>query len=274
MKRKTLQERFELKFNKGTEDECWEWLAARTHFGHGKIMVCPETKSFAPAHRVAYSLYVGTIPEGMVVRHKCDNPGCVNPKHLVVGTQKDNARDALYRGRLQNRVVGTGENHGHAKFTDEEVNEMRVFRAQGKTTVEIAEIFGATQSYVSKVCRGESRNSPLKGQSSFVRNRRSQQVGDARRKVTPEMKSKILELFSNGKTHQQIADAVGLTQGHVSVVLQKLNGGKKQKPRLSEETISNILRLREQGLSFAKIGEAVGVPKPTVQSVLKRKVGN
>lgn len=72
------------------------------------------------AHRVAYSAWVGPIPEGHVVRHKCDNPPCINPEHLETGTQADNVADMIERGRL-----AVGERRTTAKLTETEIREIR-----------------------------------------------------------------------------------------------------------------------------------------------------
>lgn len=79
--------------------ECWPWRGARTGNGYGNFSV-PELRNKVPAHRVAYWLATGAHPElGLVVRHKCDNPLCVNPGHLELGTQADNMQDVVARGR-------------------------------------------------------------------------------------------------------------------------------------------------------------------------------
>jgi hypothetical protein len=77
----------------GESDECWPWLGSRTVNGYGRL-------GNRYAHRLVYEQEVGPIPDGLNVLHSCDNPPCVNPRHLRVGTQADNARDALERGRL------------------------------------------------------------------------------------------------------------------------------------------------------------------------------
>lgn len=98
MASKTLRERFDRKFEKRGPDECWPWTGAREKSGYGRIHVS-SYRSPGWAHRVSYELAVGVIPEGMEVCHTCDNPSCVNPAHLFVGTTKDNALDKVAKGR-------------------------------------------------------------------------------------------------------------------------------------------------------------------------------
>ena len=78
---------------------CWEWMRHKTTRGYGTFWM---NNTNHRASRVAYELSLGPIPEGMVVRHKCDNPPCVNPDHLEAGTQLDNVRDRDERGRNGN----------------------------------------------------------------------------------------------------------------------------------------------------------------------------
>ena len=78
---------------------CWLWTGAIDVHGYGH-MSSRRGKSPYKSHRIAYELFIGKIPDGNVVRHKCDNPNCVNPAHLDIGTQKDNACDTSRRNRL------------------------------------------------------------------------------------------------------------------------------------------------------------------------------
>lgn len=80
-----------------TESGCWEWQRYRLWTGYGRMTVDGRMTN---AHRVAYELYVGPIPAGLLLCHKCDNPPCCNPEHLFPGTHQDNMDDARSKGRL------------------------------------------------------------------------------------------------------------------------------------------------------------------------------
>jgi hypothetical protein len=81
------------------ESGCWIWMGSVDKYGYGR-MSSKFGQSPLKTYRVSYELFVGEIPNGFLVRHKCDIPSCVNPYHLEIGTQKDNARDTSKRGRL------------------------------------------------------------------------------------------------------------------------------------------------------------------------------
>jgi hypothetical protein len=92
---KTLPARFWKKVKK--TDSCWLWTAVLAGFGYGRIY---SKGSMRLAHRVSWELHNGAIPPGMCVLHHCDNPACVNPEHLFLGTYKDNDDDAIAKGRV------------------------------------------------------------------------------------------------------------------------------------------------------------------------------
>jgi hypothetical protein len=97
------------------------------------------------AHRHIWEQCFGPIPVGMFVLHKCDNPPCVNPEHLFLGTQKDNMMDMIAKGR---GVDNSGSRHGMSKLTDQQVCEILL---SSETGVSIAKRFGVGKSTVSRI---------------------------------------------------------------------------------------------------------------------------
>lgn len=79
------------------DDDCWNWLEYKNNDGYGNYHI---GKKIINAHRMAYTIIYGDIPNGQLVCHKCDNPSCINPKHLFLGTRKDNMQDASKKGRI------------------------------------------------------------------------------------------------------------------------------------------------------------------------------
>lgn len=145
---KTLRERFEEKFTK--TEGCWEWGASKHGEGYGQFILAGHVEK---AHRVAYQLYVGTIPKGLCVCHHCDNTGCVNPSHLFLGTHTDNMRDRENKGRKPDT---SGENNGHSKLTEEDVRTIRIMWSNGVRQVEIADKFGVSQVNISRIICGHN----------------------------------------------------------------------------------------------------------------------
>ncbi len=134
-----------------TSNGCWEWRGYRTKQGYGQIAV-PGTRKSVPVHRVAYETWIGPIPDDQpIVRHKCDNPPCINPEHLEIGTQADNVQDKVVRGRCIR-----GESLSWAKMTDETVLEMRQKFSSGISRAILAKQYGISWSMADKICSGKS----------------------------------------------------------------------------------------------------------------------
>lgn len=117
-----IEERFWRFVVKGVGDECWSWSGAHDGRGYGHIMTAVG-KSPTKAYRLSYIIHNGCIGDGLVVRHKCDNPNCVNPSHLETGTQKDNAEDMVKRGR-QNKKSLLNLNH-EKKLDQQQIDEIK-----------------------------------------------------------------------------------------------------------------------------------------------------
>lgn len=140
----TIEERFFSRFVK-LENGCWQWRAHTDKDGYG---VLPGDRRNIRAHRFSYERHIGEIPQGLIVCHKCDNPGCVNPDHLFVGTAKDNAQDALQKGRHY-----AGEKNGRSKLTD---NDVLIIQKSTLSGPDLARHFGVNRSTINRIKRGKS----------------------------------------------------------------------------------------------------------------------
>lgn len=145
--RNDLVEYFWEKIELGEEHECWNWIGGIQSKGYGSFGI-GEGKT-ALAHRVAYTLAKGAIPDGLVIRHKCDNRLCCNPNHLELGTVAQNNHDAVERGRN-----ARGEKNGRAKLTKEQVVEIRRLRlTERKKINELARLYGVHFNSISNILK-------------------------------------------------------------------------------------------------------------------------
>jgi hypothetical protein len=115
--------------------ECWYWVGFRNHLGYGVL-------GRHRAHRASWRLHIGPIPAGLMVLHSCDVRCCVNPEHLFLGTQTDNMRDMVAKGRHRTGDV-SGERNPQSKLTAEQVRRMKAIRAEGGLSYKkIGALFG------------------------------------------------------------------------------------------------------------------------------------
>lgn len=131
---------------------CWLWTGGTNGRGYGKITVGrrPDGSKFgAYAHRASWELHCGPIPKGMFILHRCDNPSCVNPEHLFLGTPADNVHDMLAKGRQAAMPLPRrGETNNKAKITEADVIAIRATRDNQDA---VAAAYGVSQTVISNV---------------------------------------------------------------------------------------------------------------------------
>ena len=148
--------RFESKVERVPFMPCWIWTGAANERGYGVIGVGGRKAGNERAHRLAYRLYKGEIPEGKYILHKCGNTFCVNPSHLEAGDQKENAADTKRMGRV--RVPdNNGENAKWAKLNEDQVREIQSAKGGDKGTgAALARKFGVHKSTIYQIWGGNN----------------------------------------------------------------------------------------------------------------------
>ena len=145
---------------------CWVWTRGTYQLGYGAFRI--DGRSVG-AHTQSWIFHFGQIPKGMQVCHRCDNPPCVRPDHLFLGTARDNVRDMMSKGR-----------GGFWRLTDAQVVELRERYATGEDTHALCLDYGIASTTASRIARGEQR--PEAGGPFTVRGRGYRPPG---RKITP-----------------------------------------------------------------------------------------
>lgn len=142
-------------------DACWLWTGGRKPRGYGNFCLARATNTFVLTHRYAYELTHGPIPAGLVVRHRCDNPPCCNPDHLILGTHQQNTQDAIERGRwtpgafvvtdaLRERI-----SRARAALTDAQAREAMALRGTASAPV-VAARYGVKPGVIYGLWEGRS----------------------------------------------------------------------------------------------------------------------
>ena len=136
-----IENRFWKKVDKNGPNGCWNFTGAKLRGGYGGIK--RKDGAQLKAHRFSYELHNGPIPIDLCVCHICDNPACVNPAHLFLGTVRENTHDMIAKGR---KVVSSGSKNGMAKLSNNDVSKIRNDQRNQR---DIANDYGISQSQVS-----------------------------------------------------------------------------------------------------------------------------
>ena len=154
---KSLDEAYEYGVIRKEGNECWGWKHTTNNSGYGYFSSKGE-KAIA-AHRYSYEKYIGIIPDGLFVLHKCDNPPCSNPSHLFVGTNSDNIKDSYSKGRRKPVPIESmprGDSCHLAKLSESQAIEIKNMITEGKGNTEIAKLFGIVHQTVSCIRNGKT----------------------------------------------------------------------------------------------------------------------
>jgi hypothetical protein len=147
MSRKNTEKEFWNKVDKQGNDDCWNWKAGKDDHGYGKFKFNGHAYH---SHRLSWIFCNGNIPDKLQVLHHCDNPACVNPNHLFLGTPTDNMQDMTKKGRSM-----YGEKGNNAKLTWDQVQQIRERRKHGEMNCVMALEFKVNRATISRVVTGE-----------------------------------------------------------------------------------------------------------------------
>lgn len=196
-------QRFNAKWQEDSATGCWVWTGAVADKGYGSIKI-PKTRRQIPAHRLSYLIHRGRIPSGKCVLHRCDNPPCVNPEHLFVGTKLDNARDMVSKGRHS-----YGDRQGASKLSEAQVLSVLSLVKSGVPQIRVAEMLEVSPMHVSRIVRGERWAHVQPGKPKWRKQRKF---------LTADQGAEILRRLKAGESQHGVAKSLGVSQSHVSRV--------------------------------------------------------
>lgn len=211
-------ERFWSKVHKGGEDECWDWMRGKDKDGYGAFWLNNED---IRAHRLAFIMKNGQIPSNMFVCHRCDNPACVNPGHMFLGSSRDNINDMLSKGRTLK-----GEKNNGAKLKEHQVTEIKkIYLAGNVSSRVLAKQFGVGKGTILKIVNGEawSHNDLPDGVESIDCIKR---IAEARRDIHAVSNENVLMVYDLYFTGTISAKKIGEMFGVAKrTILSIINGG-------------------------------------------------
>jgi len=182
---------------------CWFWTGQTNGAGYGLLLRDGRTRL---AHRIVWELENGPIPEGNLVRHMCDNPACVNPAHLRLGTQRDNMRDRLISARVH---------YAGVKLTADDVVNIVDLYKKGETQKSIAKRYGVSEPTVSGIMRGLCWQHVTNTLDLPARGRRNQ----CQRKLTDPQIVEIRSRYDRGEHQKQLSEEFGVSKALVQQIV-------------------------------------------------------
>lgn len=211
MRKQDVSERFWSKVDVQGPDDCWEWQAHRDRKGYGKF----QMSNSRPAHRVAWELANGAIQNDLFVCHRCDNPSCCNPAHLFLGTNDDNLKDAVRKGR-----TSRGVNRPNSKLTPEIVIEARRRYQAGEFSNNLATEFGVDEHTMYSAIIGKKSWQWIDGKCPL---RGHKGKANGRCKLSPEQVRDIRRESAAGIKHESLAEKYAVSDSTISSIVSGHN---------------------------------------------------
>lgn len=195
---KPIFERFSEKYRVNEETCCWDWMGTKVGLGYGMIRGERGAASMV-ASRFSYEHFKGPIPDGMIVRHRCDNPGCVNPDHLVLGTHQDNMNDMVERGRGRGKTEAA-----YMVLSNDQRDMVKGLIEAGFSIMKVAKQFGVSRRTVRNIVDG---------------NMSMEDAAERRRVVRLADHEEIFRLWRSGMPQAVIGARYGVDQTTISRIV-------------------------------------------------------
>lgn len=241
-----IVERFLEKFEVGRKGDCWEWQGSLVGLGYGTLRAERSLGSMM-AHRFSYEHYVGPIPAGLVVCHRCDNPACVNPNHLFVETHSGNMADMARKGRAR-------------ALSEAEVKEAQDLLLDGHSLSHISRVLGVNRSTVTRSLRADDPGGfgaePRKGSKYYTI-------------LTEEERARVRDaLFKEDLSVLAVAKRFGVDRRTVRNIRDGKTSGSRYS-KLTREQVLDIVERWERGERQARIGEVFGISQTQVSKIVR-----
>jgi transcriptional regulator with XRE-family HTH domain len=267
--KKTTEERFWVKVRKTSK--CWEWLGG----GSGGRGYFYWGGKLGLAYHYSWELHKGHIAQGSQINHICDNPSCVRPEHLYMGTQQDNMTDKRVRKRAARGVthgskthpdrLARGERHENSTLSDESIREMRErYAAGGLSQNDLAKKYGLKQSSINSIILGKTRTDA----GGPITNK-------GRVRITENQVACILKKHAMGISQKRIAEDLGISYNAVNEICTGKTHANKGKRRATKGgaklTSSQTQEIRDRfsrGERQIDLAAEYGVSRSTISTIV------